>query len=75
MSFLDKAKRLADKAVVTAKEHSEQIEKGIDKASGMADRATKGRYTDKIDKVHGKAKEAVDKLDDGKGGTPGAHGF
>lgn len=75
MSFLDKAKNLADKAAGTAREHSEQIEKGIAKAGDLADKATSGRYADKIGRAQGKAKDAVDKLSDGRGGTSGTPGF
>ena len=55
-------------------QHGDKIADGIDKAAAMADKKTKGKYTDKIDQGTGKAKEALDKLDgknDGDLGGPG----
>jgi hypothetical protein len=60
MSFLDKLKKQATKAV---DDHGEKVADGIDKAAGMVDKKTKGKYTDKIETGRGKAKEALDKLD------------
>jgi hypothetical protein len=64
MGFLDRFKGkggLKDKAVDLAKEHDDKIDQGIDKASDLADRATKGKYTDKIDGAAQKAKDAYEK--------------
>lgn len=55
MKFLDKVKNLL-------KGRSGQINQGIDKAAQGADKLTKGKYADKIDKASGAAKSAADKL-------------
>ncbi|MCX6407700.1 MAG: antitoxin [Propionibacteriales bacterium] len=73
MGFLDKLKKnapeLKAKASELARTQNAKIDQGIDKAAGLADKATKGKYTQKIDGAAGKAKDAADKLadDDGKG--------
>lgn len=64
MGFLDKFKGkggLKDKAVDFAKEHDDQVDQGIDKAADLADDATKGKYTEKIDEAAEKAKDAYEK--------------
>ena len=64
MGFLDKFKGkggLKDKAVDFAKEHDDQVDQGIDKAADLADDATKGKYSDKIDDAAEKAKGAYEK--------------
>lgn len=77
MSFLDKLRRrapeLKQRAGEMARDHGDKIDQGIDKAAGYADRATKGKYSDKIDGAAGKAKDAADRLGDegpGPDGTP-----
>ena len=63
MGFLDKFTRkggLKDKAIDFAKEHDDQIDQGIDKAADAADKATKGKYADKIDGAAEKAKDAYE---------------
>jgi len=70
MGFLDKLKKQATKAV---DQHGEKVADGIDKAAGVVDKKTKGKYTDKIETGRGKAKDALDKLDgknDGDLGQP-----
>jgi hypothetical protein len=70
MGFLDKLKKQATKAV---DQHGDKVADGIDKAAGVVDKKTKGKYSDKIDTGRGKAKDALDKLDgknDGDLGTP-----
>ena len=70
MGFLDKLKKQATKAV---DQHGDKVADGIDKAAGMVDKKTKGKYSDKIDTGRGKAKDALDKLDgknDGDLGRP-----
>lgn len=62
MGFLDKAKDAANKAKGYAEDHTEQVKGAIDKAGESVDRATKGKYSDKIDKAQTKAGDAVDKL-------------
>ena len=60
MSFMDK---LRGKAKTAVDQHGDKIAGGIDKAAAMADRKTKGKYTDQIQQGTGKSKEALDKLD------------
>ena len=68
-----KAPELKEQAADLAREHNAKIDQGIDKAAGLADKATKGKYTGKIDGAAGKAKDAADKLaDDGRGEPPAA---
>ncbi|GAA0209925.1 MULTISPECIES: antitoxin [unclassified Aeromicrobium] len=75
MGFLDKLKKnapeLKAKAAELAKTQNDKIDQGIDKAAGLADKATKGKYTGKIDGAAGKAKDAADKLaEEDRGGGP-----
>ena len=74
MSLFDKAKGLAGKAQgaagkakQVAREHSDQLEQGIAKAGGLADKATKGKYSDRIAGATDKARDAVQRLDEGGG--------
>lgn len=72
MGFLDKLKGkggLADKAVDFAKEHDDQVDQGIDKAADAVDRATQGKYSDKIDDVAEKAKDAYEEPGQSGGGA------
>ena len=55
MGFLDDAKKQLTKAV---DEHGDKIRDGLDKAGDVADKKTKGKYTDQI----AKGKTAVDVL-------------
>jgi len=68
MSFLDKLKKkapeLRDRAADLAASQNAKIDQGIDKAAGLASKATKGKYDAKIDGAAGKAKDAADKLAD-----------
>ena len=57
MKFLDKIKNLL-------KGRKGQIHQGIDKAAQGADKLTKGKYADKIDKASGAVKSAAEKLTD-----------
>ncbi|EFQ83800.1 hypothetical protein HMPREF0063_10516 [Aeromicrobium marinum DSM 15272] len=72
MGFLDKLKKrapeLKDKAADLAREHGDKIDQGIDKAAGLADKATKGKHTDTIDSAAKKAKDAADQLGEEPGG-------
>ena len=75
MGFLDKITRkggLKDKAVELAKEHDDKVDLGIERAADAADRATKGKYTDKIDQAAKKAKDAYEEPPGG--GTFAGHG-
>ena len=61
MGFLDKVK---GKATEMVDKHGDQISDGLDKAAGLVDKKTKGKYRDKIATGNQKAKDALDKLDD-----------
>ena len=71
MGFLDKLKGKAKTAV---DQHGDKIAGGIDKAAAMADKKTKGKYTDQIQQGTGKTKEALDKLDGKNDGDVGGTG-
>ena len=63
MGFLDRITRkggLKDKAVELAKEHDDKVDLGIERTADAADRATKGKYSDKIDQAAEKAKDAYE---------------
>ena len=71
MGFLDKFKKqapeLKKKAADLAASQNYKIDVGIDKAADAVNKATKGKYEDKIDSAADKAQEGVDKLaEDGK---------
>ncbi|MBT2378963.1 hypothetical protein AMK21_28075 [Streptomyces sp. CB00316] len=78
MGFLDNLKAklgpAKEKVGDLAQQHGGKIEQGLDKAARTVDQKTKGKYSDKIDTGARKAKEAVDKLGQKDGGTPGAPG-
>ncbi|CAN5260362.1 hypothetical protein BH09ACT12_BH09ACT12_24220 [soil metagenome] len=60
MGFLDNAKgRLSD----AVDKHGEKIGGGIDKAADFADKKTGGKHSARITSATGKAKDALDKLD------------
>ena len=61
MGFLDKLK---SKTTEVVDKHGKQISDGLDKAAGVVDAKTKGKYSDKIKSGSQKAKDALDKLDD-----------
>ena len=60
MGFLDDAKKKLTKAV---DDHGDKIRDGLDKAGDLADKKTKGKYTDKIAQGKTAATGALDKLD------------
>ena len=66
MGFMDKVKGMLG-------QHSDKVSKGIDKAAGMADSKTKGKYSDKIKSSSQKAKEQAQKYGR-EGGGKGSHG-
>lgn len=70
MGFFDKFKKqgaeLKDKAADLASTQNAHIDKGIDKAADLANKATKGKYDAQIDGAADKAKDAADKLGEGK---------
>lgn len=78
MGFIDRftkrgsgldAEALKAKATELAREHHSTIDSGIDKAAGLADKATKGRHGATVQKAATKAKGVVDDVskDDGHG--------
>lgn len=56
---------LLDTIKKALKGKGKQIESGIDKVADVVDDKTGGKHTDKIDGAADKAKEIVDKLDEG----------
>lgn len=81
MGFIDRFRKQASKidaqdlkakASELAREHHSRIDSGIDKAADLADKATKGKYGDKVDRAATKAKDVVDDVskDDGPGPGP-----
>lgn len=65
MSMFDKFKKQASEVVG---KHGHKISQGLDKAAHTVDERTGRKHTDKIDKGVNKAKDAMNKLDDGNGG-------
>ncbi|MEP9381858.1 antitoxin [Nocardioides sp. KR10-350] len=63
MSFIDKAKEMLHLGV--DKVGADKVSGGIDKAASVADDKTGGKYTEQIDSGADKAKDAVEKMDDG----------
>jgi F0F1-type ATP synthase membrane subunit b/b' len=61
---LNDARRLAAKAKQLLAKNDVKVKEALDKAAGVVDSRTKGRYSDKIEGAVSKAKEAVDKLPD-----------
>ena len=57
-----KASEMKVKAADLAAEHSGQIDAGIDKAAGLASKATKGKFDEKIETAADKAKDGVNKI-------------
>lgn len=62
MGFSDKLKQLGDKAKDAAAEHKDQISQAVESAAVVADKRTRGRYTDKIQKATQKTGAYVDRL-------------
>lgn len=66
MGLLDKAKMAADKAKSgaerLARQHGDRIDQGIDKAAALAEKRAGDKHTDRISRIAGKAKGAVDGL-------------
>jgi hypothetical protein len=72
MGFLDRLKKSADdveeKASELVSDHSDKLHEGIEKTADFADEKTKGKYSEKIDKVEKAASDLVDKV--AGGGEP-----
>lgn len=62
MGLSDKLKQFTDKAKESAVEHREQISGAVETAGVIADKRTRGRYSDKIAKATSKTEAAVDRL-------------
>ncbi|MEZ0069228.1 hypothetical protein ABIA32_005272 [Streptacidiphilus sp. MAP12-20] len=60
-----------EKATEYAGSHKSQIGAGLDKVGDLADKATKGKYSDQIHSGRDKAKGAVDKIGGPKDVIPG----
>lgn len=63
MGFLDKVRS-------TVAQNADKADKAIDQAAKLANDRTGGKHRDKITKATTKAKELVDKADDGGPGGP-----
>ncbi|MDZ7674346.1 MAG: antitoxin [Acidimicrobiales bacterium] len=57
MRSLRRLTRYAPKAKQVAESNAGKIAENVNKATGFVDEKTKGRYTDKLDKVDAKANE------------------
>ena len=64
MGLFDKLK--GGKAKELVEEHGDEIKKGVDKATDMADEKTGGQYSEHLDTVDDKAKDVIDDMGDGK---------
>jgi ElaB/YqjD/DUF883 family membrane-anchored ribosome-binding protein len=62
MGLSDKLKQIGDKAKDAAAEHREQISSAVETAAVVADKRTKGRYTDKIQRATQRTESYVDRL-------------
>ncbi|MET8576194.1 antitoxin [Streptomyces sp. NPDC005012] len=73
--FLDNLKNklgpAKDKVSDLASRNQDKIQQGIDKAARMADERTKGKYSDRIERGTGKAKDAAARLAEERGGAHG----
>ena len=76
MSFLDKAKKLAEQAAEKAgpliDKAAPHAQNAVDKAGQQIDRRTGGKYRDKIEAVEAKVGELAEKRMAGRGGDPAA---
>lgn len=66
MGFLDRFKKSGaiDKVADAIADNAGKVDDGIDKAAEVIDAKTKGKHTEKIDKVAGAAKKGVDTVED-----------
>jgi ElaB/YqjD/DUF883 family membrane-anchored ribosome-binding protein len=62
MGLSDKLKQFGDKAKDAAAEHRDQISSAVESAAVVADKRTKGRYTDKIHRATEKTESQLDRL-------------
>jgi hypothetical protein len=57
MGIMDTAKGFLTKAKSAAQQHPDQVSKGIERAEQAADKATGGKYYDKIEKTGDQAED------------------
>jgi hypothetical protein len=62
MGLSDKLKQVGDKAKEAASQHHDQISQAVETAGAMADKRTRGKYTNKIAKATSKTEGMVDRL-------------
>lgn len=62
MGLFDAAKDAAAKGKDLAREHSDQVQDGIEKAGDLVDDKTGGKYADKVDKAQEFASDRAEKL-------------
>jgi vacuolar-type H+-ATPase subunit H len=71
------AEQAKERATELAAKAAPAVSQGVDKAAGSLDKATGGRFTDKLDKVQGVVHETATKVADkgtgDKSGDPTAH--
>ncbi|RLV55882.1 antitoxin [Aeromicrobium phragmitis] len=74
MGFLDKLTRRGDakkRAGQMMQGREDDIDQAVDTVAGLADRATSGKYSSKIDEAAARLKKAAQDMDDdGKGDPP-----
>ncbi len=61
MGIFDKVSALARKATKAAKEHSDQVEQGVDKVTDAIDDKTGKKHSDKLDKVDDSVRKFLEK--------------
>jgi uncharacterized protein YjbJ (UPF0337 family) len=59
MSFKEKVRDLLGR-------YGDKVDKAIDKAGDIADKRTKGKYSERIDSAQGQAKKMVDRMEQDK---------
>ena len=70
-SLKDALGQAKDKTTEFAGKHQSTIDSGIDKVGDLADKATKGKYSDQIHTAGDKAKHTLDHLGQEKPVVPG----
>ena len=69
---MDKLDELKNKAKAMLSGNRDKIEGGLEKAGDLVNQKTGGKYGDKIDKGLAKAREGLDRVDDGAGTSEGS---
>jgi MT0933-like antitoxin protein len=70
-SLKDALGQAKEKATELAGKHQSTIGSGVDKVGDLADKATKGKYSDQIHSAGDKAKKSLDQLGADKPVVPG----